>query len=91
MKIFLEFITEEFQGILELEDLAEMISRLQADTESQKIMKGIILKEFQDLLNSGGNYAVKKEFEKQSDLKIKGLMRGKFQLVYDYDRSMQYV
>ena len=52
-------------------------------------MKSILIKIYQNLLNKGGNYAVKKEFEKHTDLKLKPITNGKFQIVYDTEKGFE--
>jgi len=96
MKTYLQFINEEYHGfdknakVFSIEDLADHVSRMQAGPKEQEIMNKIKLKQYQDLLDKGGNYAVKKQFERDTDLQLKPLIRGKFQLVYDIEKSMQY-
>jgi hypothetical protein len=79
MKTYWEFISEQkqYSKVLTIDDLAEYVSRLQ-DTSMQSIAKTVILELYTDLLNKKGNYAVKKEFEKATDLKLKPIYNGKF-------------
>jgi len=91
MKTYLEFINEEYNDtILNIDDLAELVSRLQEGPEMKKIMKVVMLKHYRDLLDRKGNYAVKREFEENTDLKIKTIARGKYKIIYDTEKTMQY-
>ena len=94
MKTFEQFINEDYNAInyndkvLTLEDLAEFTARLQGP-EGANIMKPIILKIYQDILNKGDNIAVKKKFEKDTDLQLRPIAKGKFQIIYDTEKRFE--
>ena len=82
MKTYLEFINEGFGLILDLEGLAEMASRTQ-DPTGQEMAKGVFLKLLQQDLQKRGNKAVIDRFRKMTDLELKTVTRGKYQIVYE--------
>jgi hypothetical protein len=82
---FKDFINEEYgySKPYDIYDLAEFVSRLQAGEFEKQIAKEAFIELFKKLLKNKGNYAIKKEFEKATDLEIKPIGPGKFVIVYE--------
>ena len=82
MKTYLEFITEVYGLILNLEGLAEMAARTQ-DPRGQKIAEKTFLELLQKDLEKKGNKGVIDRFREMTDLELKTITRGRYQIVYD--------
>jgi len=84
-KFISELLNESQQWILTIEDLADLLSRVQLE-DMQPIARDVLLKMFKEVYKKQGNKGVVREFNKtaKGDVAIKAYGPARYVLYYDF-------